>query len=178
MRRRAGGLRTDDGVRAAYRAHGAELYRFAHRSLGDPELAEEAVQETFLRAWRAGDRFQESLGSLRTWLFAIARNVVIDLDRARSVRPRLAEGDGHDQQGASSEALDAVLEAWQVDEALTRLSHDHRIALVEVHGNDRPYEEVAEELGVPVGTVKSRVYYALRSLRLALDEVGWSDDGA
>src|SRR6266446_152945 len=85
-------LTDDDGVRAVYAAHGPELYRFAVRSLGDRGLAEEAVQETFVRAWRAADRFDDALGSLRTWLFAIVRNVVIDLSRARAVRPaRTAE---------------------------------------------------------------------------------------
>src|SRR5215469_1195398 len=90
-------LANDDGVRAVYAAHGPELYRFALRSLGDRGLAEEAVQETFVRAWQAADRFDESLGSLRTWLFAIIRNVVIDMSRARSVRPALAaQGDPQD----------------------------------------------------------------------------------
>src|SRR5918996_1507058 len=84
----AGGI----SVREAYAAHARELYGFAHRSLGDAGLAEEAVQETFVRAWRAGDRFDPEIGSLRTWLFAIPRNVVIDLGRARAVRPGVAEG--------------------------------------------------------------------------------------
>jgi RNA polymerase sigma-70 factor (ECF subfamily) len=79
-------LANDDGVRAVYAAHGPELYRFAFRSLNDRGLAEEAVQETFVRAWQAADRFDDALGSLRTWLFAIIRNVVIDLSRARSER--------------------------------------------------------------------------------------------
>jgi RNA polymerase sigma-70 factor (ECF subfamily) len=82
-------------VRAVYRAHGSELYRFALRSLGDQGLAEEAVQETFLRAWQAANRFDERLGSLRTWLFAIVRNVVIDLSRARAVRPQVAGVDAN-----------------------------------------------------------------------------------
>src|ERR1700739_1831657 len=81
-------------VREAYAAHSGELYRFAVRSLGDRGLAEEAVQETFVRAWRAADRFDDELGSLRTWLFAIVRNVVIDLSRARAVRPGLSSADG------------------------------------------------------------------------------------
>src|SRR5476651_261718 len=85
-------LANDDGVRAVYAAHGPELYRFALRSLGDRGLAEEAVQETFVRAWQAANRFDDALGSLRTWLFAIIRNVVIDLSRARAVRPALAVG--------------------------------------------------------------------------------------
>ena len=83
-------LANDDGVRAVYAAHGPELYRFAVRSLGDRGLAEEAVQETFVRAWRAADRFDDELGSLRTWLFAIVRNVVIDLAREISRRRNVA----------------------------------------------------------------------------------------
>ena len=78
-----GALTRERDVREAYAAYAGELYGFSVRSLGVPGLAEEAVQETFLRAWRAGERFDPELGSLRTWLFAILRNVVIDLSRAR-----------------------------------------------------------------------------------------------
>jgi RNA polymerase sigma-70 factor (ECF subfamily) len=169
-------LASDDGVRAVYAAHGAELYRFALRSLGDRGLAEEAVQETFVRAWQAADRFDDALGSLRTWLFAIVRNVVIDLSRARAVRPALAPGTSIDEAGALVDEVEQVLTAWQVEEALRKLSFEHRHALVEVHYNARTYQDVAQDLGVPVGTVKSRVYYALKAMRLALEELGWSDD--
>jgi RNA polymerase sigma-70 factor (ECF subfamily) len=169
-------LGNDDGVRAVYAAHGPELYRFALRSLGDRGLAEEAVQEAFVRGWQAADRFDESLGSLRTWLFAIIRNVVIDMSRARSLRPALSvNGDGNDQIVLDDD-VERVLVAWQVEEALQMLSPEHRDALIEVHYKTRPYQDVARELGVPVGTIKSRVYYALKAMRLALEELGWSDD--
>ncbi len=168
-------LATDDGVRAVYAAHGPELYRFAVRSLNDRGLAEEAVQETFVRAWRAADRFDDELGSLRTWLFAIVRTVVIDLSRARAVRPGLASSDpASDDVLFVDQAFDRVLTAWQVEEALRMLSEEHRSALVEVHYKGRAYSDVALSLGVPVGTVKSRVYYALKAMRLALEELGWS----
>jgi RNA polymerase sigma-70 factor (ECF subfamily) len=169
-------LANDDGVRAVYAAHGPELYRFALRSLGDRGLAEEAVQETFVRAWQAANRFDDALGSLRTWLFAIVRNVVIDLSRARAVRPSLAVGNGASEPIVLDDDIERVLLAWQVEEALQKLSTEHRDALVEVHYKSRPYHDVARELGVPVGTVKSRVYYALKAMRLALEELGWSDD--
>src|SRR3954469_3438163 len=87
-----GALSRERDVREAYAAHSGELYGFAVRSLGDSGLAEEAVQETFVRAWRAGERFDPKIGSLRTWLFAILRNVVIHLGRARAGRPGVAEG--------------------------------------------------------------------------------------
>jgi RNA polymerase sigma-70 factor (ECF subfamily) len=169
-------LTNDDGVRAVYAAHGPELYRFALRSLGDRGLAEDAVQETFVRAWQASARFDDALGSLRTWLFAIVRNVVIDLSRARAVRPALAPGVATEDPSGLDDEVEQVLTAWQVEEALRMLSGEHQRALVEVHYNGRPYHDVAQELGVPVGTVKSRVYYALKAMRLALEEIGWSDD--
>jgi RNA polymerase sigma-70 factor (ECF subfamily) len=173
----ASALATEDGVRAVYAAHGAELFRFAYRSLNDRGLAEEAVQETFVRAWQASDRFDDRLGSLRTWLFAIVRNVVIDLSRARAVRPALAPGDTDGVIDLTDDAVDRILGAWQVEEALRMLSDEHRIVLVEVHYRGRPYGDVAAVLGVPVGTVKSRVFYALKAMRLALEELGWNDDG-
>jgi RNA polymerase sigma-70 factor, ECF subfamily len=163
-------LTKERGVRDAYAAHSGELYGFALRSLGDDGLAEEAVQETFVRAWRAGDRYDPELGSLRTWLFAILRNVVIDLGRARAGRPVPSDVDppelGH-------EPLEQLLVSWQVEEALRRIGDAHRQALVETYLRGRTYAEVGAELGVPEGTVKSRVYYGLRALRNALEEMGY-----
>jgi RNA polymerase sigma-70 factor, ECF subfamily len=166
-----GALSGERGVREAYAAHSGELYGFAVRSLGDSGLAEEAVQETFLRAWRAGDRFDPQIGSLRTWLFAILRNVVIDLGRARASRPAVAEGGIE----PTVEPFDEALLAWQVEEAMRRIGDQHRRVLVETYYRGRPYAEVAAELGVPEGTVKSRVYYGLRALRVALEEIGYDD---
>jgi RNA polymerase sigma-70 factor (ECF subfamily) len=167
----AGALTRERDVREAYAAHAAELYGFAVRSLGDSGLAEEAVQETFLRAWRAGDRFDPQIGSLRTWLFAILRNVVIDLGRARAARPAVASGGIE----PSVEPFDEALLAWQIEEAMRRIGEQHRQILVETYYRGRPYAEVAEELGVPEGTVKSRVYYGLRALRVVLEEMGYDD---
>ncbi|HEV7398758.1 MAG TPA: sigma-70 family RNA polymerase sigma factor [Solirubrobacterales bacterium] len=167
----SGALTRERDVREAYAAHAAELYGFAVRSLADPGLAEEAVQETFLRAWRAGERFDPQIGSLRTWLFAILRNVVIDLGRARSSRPGVAEGGIE----PSVEPFDEALLSWQIEEAMRRIGDDHRRVLVETYYRGRPYAEVAAELGVPEGTVKSRVYYGLRALRVVLEEMGYED---
>jgi RNA polymerase sigma-70 factor (ECF subfamily) len=168
---RSGALTRERDVREAYAAHSGELYGFAMRSLGDSGLAEEAVQETFVRAWRAGERFDPEIGSLRTWLFAILRNVVIDLGRARAVRPGVAQAGIE----PSVEPLEEALLAWQVEEAMRRIGEDHRRVLFETHFRGRPYAEVAEELGVPEGTVKSRVYYGLKALRVVLEEMGYED---
>jgi RNA polymerase sigma-70 factor (ECF subfamily) len=165
----AAALISEAGVREAYAAHGGELYGFAVRSLRDPGLAEEAVQETFIRAWRAGDRFDPELGSLRTWLFAILRNVVIDLGRARAARPEVLD----EAPEGVEEPLEQALLAWQVEEALRRIGTSHRQVIVESYFRGRPYAELAAELGVPEGTIKSRVYYGLRALRNALEELGY-----
>lgn len=170
-------LLPDAALRSAYGAHGAELYRFARRALGDTGQAEDAVQETFVRAWRASDRYDPARASQRTWLFAILRNVVIDQVRARSIRPPVvAAADLADPVSADGDdAIDEVITGWQVEAALGTLREDHRRVLVEVHWRGRPYAEVAAELGVPEGTVKSRVYYGLRAMRTALEDAGWRD---
>lgn len=167
-------LRDERSLRAAHRAHAGELYRFALRQLGDPGAAEDVVQETFLRAWRAAQSFDPRRGSLRVWLFAITRNLVVDHARRRAVRPAvpvetevlvaLADTDrGFD---------DVTMTVWTVEEALRRLSDEHRGALQETYLRGRPYAEVACELGIPVGTLRSRVFYGLKALRLVLDEMG------
>jgi RNA polymerase sigma-70 factor (ECF subfamily) len=168
----------DAALRTAYDAHGPELYRFARRALGDEGQAEDAVQETFVRAWRASDRYDPARASQRTWLFAILRNVVIDQVRARRSRPGLApsqprtDGEGEGDRG---DAIEQALIGWQVEAALATLAEDHRRVLVEVHWRGRPYAEVAADLGIPEGTVKSRVYYGLRAMRSALEAGGWRD---
>ena len=170
------GLRDEGEVHAAYVAHGPELYRFLLRGLGDPGAAQDVVQETFLRAWRAADRFDPDLASLRVWLFAIARNAMIDHTRAAGVRPwqgnlvdpPTAEAAG----GAVADPTEQLLRQWVVEEALHRISEDHRTAIVQTHLLERPYAEVATELSIPLGTLRSRVFYGLKALRVAMDEMG------
>ena len=169
-------LRSPEGIDAAYRECGAALLRFATRSLGDRGLAEEAVQETFLRAWRAADRYDAERAPLQAWLFAICRYVVIDMSRARKIRPQLAGGDTSAAlRDAGVDAIDKVVAGWTLEEALRRVGPEHRQVLIEVLIRDRPHEAVAADLDVPVGTVKSRVFYGLRSLRKSLLEMGWND---
>lgn len=170
-------LADEDAIRSAYSAHGGELYRFALGSLDDAGAAEEAVQETFVRAWRHSDRFDPDIASLRTWLFAIARNVVIDMARARAVRPARPVAGRPEGRESIADHADEVLRSWQVEEALSRIGPHHRHAIVETYYRQRPHEEVAAEAGIPVGTLRSRVFYGLKALRVALEELGWGDDG-
>ncbi|MEV8372104.1 sigma-70 family RNA polymerase sigma factor [Kribbella sp. NPDC056861] len=167
-------LSRDDGIRAAYSEHGAELYRFALRQLDDEGAATDVVQETFVRAWRAADRFDPSLASLRVWLFAIARNLVVDESRRRAARPVVPQP--HElltELGpVTDNPDDRAVMSWLVEEALGRIRPEARSALVETYLRGRPYDEVAAEQGIPVGTLRSRVFYGLKALRLAMDEMG------
>ena len=166
-------LSGEQEVRDAYAAHGAELHRFVLRATGDRALSEDLVQEVFLRAWRARARYDPQTASLRTWLFAITRNVVVDHVRVRAARPRtrpLAEDEGSTLTDPSDH-VHRLMQRWLVEEALRRLGEDHRTALQETYLADRPYDEVAAELGIPVSTLRSRVFYGLKALRLVMDEM-------
>ena len=147
------------------------LFLYALRRLGDRQAAEEVVQDTLVAAWRHAGRYDPERGSMAGWLFTIARNLAVDHDRRRSARPRLA-GPVEEAAPASSAEVDRALEAWQIAAALAELSAEHREAIVEVHYLGYPVREAAARLGVPEGTVKSRLYYGLRALRLKLEEMG------
>lgn len=160
-----------DLVRLLYDEHAGPLYAFCLRWTGDAQRAEDVVQEVFLRAWRNLSHVDLQTRSVRPWLLAVARNVMTDLHRAQQSRPQLVD-DGVLAQVPASDELDRAVESWQVAAALQRLSAEHREVLVHAHWMGRSVAETAAALGIPPGTVKSRTYYALRALRLVLEETG------
>jgi len=166
-----GGGEADAALRGLYRAHARPLYGYALRRLGDRGLAEEAVQEIFTRIWRGAAGFDPLQGSFRTWLYGIARHVVIDLERRRAARPAQAAHDAGDDEQAD-EPIERALLRWQVRAALDRLSPEHRQVVTMCHFEALSLREIAARTGLPLGTVKSRLSYALRNLRLALEEMG------
>jgi RNA polymerase sigma-70 factor, ECF subfamily len=161
-------------LRQLYSDHAGVLLAYVNRLLGgDAAKAEDVVQETLLRAWRHPEAVgpqRESVGSVRGWLLTVARNIVIDQQRARSSRP--AESFGLDQAATLPviAPFDQVLVALEVADALQALSAEHRAVIVELYYRDSTVAEAAQRLGVPEGTVKSRAYYALRALRVACEE--------
>ena len=160
-------------MRALYKTYGPELYGFAVSAVGHRGRAEELVQEVFTRVWRKADSFDPERASFRTWLYSIARNAVIDSRRRASVRPALASHEtADDEHVATDEALERALLRWQVSAALERLTPEHRQVIRLAHFQGLTLREIAERTGLPLGTVKSRTSYALRALRLALDELG------
>ena len=160
-------------MRALYRTYGSELYGFAVSALGDRGQAEELVQEVFTRVWRHADQFDPSRATFRTWLYGIARNAIIDQKRRAAVRPSLsAHAADPDERGSLDAELEQALLRWQVSAALDRLTPEHRQVIRLAHFQGLSMREIAERTGLPVGTVKSRTWYALRSLRLVLEEMG------
>jgi RNA polymerase sigma-70 factor, ECF subfamily len=163
--------RSGDELRELYRRYAPELFGFATNALGDRELAEEVVQDVFAQAWRRADQYDQRRASVRTWLYAIARNRIIDAHRRASVRPKLAEDDSLDSAAEVDAELDHAILRWQVTAALERLSPTHREVIRLAHYGGLSMREIAERTGVPLGTVKSRTSYALRHLRLIFDEM-------
>jgi RNA polymerase sigma-70 factor, ECF subfamily len=157
-------------LRRLYSRYERRLYGFGLRLLGDPGLAEELVQETWLRVWRSAGRFDPARGTARTFLFTIARRVAIDLWRRPSSRALGAEVEDADAVEARA---DEVLLAVTVRDAMESLSPAHREVLELVYDQDMRLTDIAERLDVPLGTVKTRAHHALRGLRRALEERGW-----
>lgn len=152
--------------------HAAALWGYCVRLTGnDRARAEDVVQETLLRAWRHSSVLDESQGSVRAWLFTVARNIVIDEWRSRRAHSEYAVAEVP-EVADSVDRTDQLLLSWVVAEALTKLSPGHRAVLVECYYRGLPVAEAARRLDIPEGTVKSRTHYALRALRLALEEMG------
>lgn len=161
----------DELVRALYADFGTPLLRYVTGLVaGDRARAEDIVQETLLRAWRHPEVLHHD--SPRSWLFSVAKHLVIDDFRARSARPAQSSLEGPSTDLATDGGIDAALTRFEVQDAIAALPGQHREALVAVYYRDLSIPDAARELGIPEGTVKSRCYYALRALRVLCDERG------
>ena len=148
-----------------YDLYAEALVKFLLRlTLGNRQAAEDMLQETLLRAWQNLDKLPEDLGSLRGWLFTVARRVAIDAGRAKMARPVEVTMTDRVREPVGPDLAEHVAAAQTIREALHRLSPDHRSVLVELYYRGSSTAEAARRLGVAEGTVKSRAHYALRSL--------------
>jgi RNA polymerase sigma-70 factor (ECF subfamily) len=162
----------ESGLRALYDAHAVALLGYALRLCGgDRARAEDLVQETLVRAWRHLDVLDPTAGPIRPWLFTVAQHLAIDAHRARRARPPEV-GEAGLAAVSGLDEMEGVLDRIVLVDALGSLSPEHRAAIVETYYRGRTVAEAARVLGVPPGTVKSRCYYALRALKLALTERG------
>ncbi len=157
-------------LKGIYEAHGREVLGYVTAALHDRAVAEEVTQEVFLRVWLHADRFDPARGTPRTWIFSIARNLVIDTIRRRAARPH-ALGVSEDAMGAGGDDIERAELRLVVVEALRRLTPDHREVVAHVVLGGEDLRETARRLGVPLGTVKSRLFYGLAGLRLAVVEL-------
>jgi RNA polymerase sigma-70 factor, ECF subfamily len=157
-----------------YRRYERPVFEFGLRLLGDRELAAELVQETFLRLWRTAGRFDESRGTVTAYLFTLARHLAVDLWRRPSSRP--LDPEPSEQLAAPGDATEQLLTRLVVDQAMAQLSAPHREVLALSFRGDLTQPVIAQVLGIPVGTVKTRSYHALRALKAALEERGVRGD--
>ncbi|MGI8679886.1 MAG: sigma-70 family RNA polymerase sigma factor [Jatrophihabitans sp.] len=163
-------------LRALYDEHAGPLLGFAlHLTAGDRGRAEDIVQDTLVRAWQNRHALDTNQGSMRPWLFTVARRIAIDHHRRRTARPTEIGGAAGDialMSAADAADVEAGLDRIVVLDALSALSAQHRDVIMQTYYAERTVAEAAQQLGVPAGTVKSRTFYALKALKLALTERG------
>lgn len=160
----------DESLRALHDSHASVLRGYVRRLTGDDARAEDIVQETMIRAWKHG--ITDSENGSRAWLFTVARNLVIDDVRSARHRHEVTTDELADR--GQADHTDALFDAMLIADALRSLSLDHRSVVVLAYYRRLSVAEISEELDVPPGTVKSRLHYGLRNLRLALQERGIS----
>ena len=172
-----GSLSSDARMHQLYELHGRKLHGFlTWLTYGQPQLAEDLVQETLLRAWRSIESLNPDPHTLLPWLLTVARRVAIDASRARRARPAQTVDADIADLPIEGDPIDQMLTAHTIRLALQRLSLEHHQVIVELYYRNRTVAEAARSIGVPEGTVKSRAYHALRALRSAIGTL--HEDGA
>jgi RNA polymerase sigma-70 factor (ECF subfamily) len=162
--------RQDELLQALHDSHGPALFRFVAHMTHDTNFAEDVVQEALLRAWKRPEVLILEDEAARAWLFTVARNLVIDDRRSARYRREISTEEIPDSSGPDE--TNSALDAWIVSDALSTLSLHHRKAVVAAYYLGQSITEIARQEGVPEGTIKSRLHFALRALRLSLQEKG------
>src|SRR5215203_7270114 len=165
-----GGAEVEAALSQLYDQYGRTVFGVGLNILGDRSLAEELVQEVFLKVWRSSATFDPSRGSFSTWLFRVTRSVVLDLyrKRARRIRP-VPYGDLHlaitrDSSAGPQEIADESWLSWRISRALEVLDAAHREVIDLAYFGGLSQREISERTGVPLGTVKNGAATAYRSL--------------
>lgn len=167
-----------DALAEAYRRHAGAVFGLARRLLSEPALAEEIVQEVFLRLWNTPEKFDPGRGSLRSYLLAQCHGRSVDLLRSDSSRRRREE---NQLRRAAEAGYDVEHEVWdmavaeQVHEVIGKLPVNERQAVELAYLGGHTYREVASILSEPEGTVKSRIRAGLKRMRQDLADSGMGD---
>ena len=151
-----------------YRRYARAVYGLALRRLGDRGRAEDAVQETFAAVWRSAASYRPERGSGARWLYAVARNAIVDRFRARPEQTAELSESASAEEGPDERA-EAGWVAWRVHRALEELPEHERTVVELAYWSGLSQSEVAEFLNVPLGTVKTRTRSALARLADILD---------
>ena len=160
-------------MKALYEEHAGPLWRYALRLTSDASRAEDVVQETLLRAWQHPEVIGATERSARAWLFTVARNMIIDERRSPKFRNVVAslEDSGVPERSTPDE-VDSTLDKMLIADAMAQMSADHRAVVERSYYRGWTTAQIAADLDIAEGTVKSRLHYAVRALRLSLQEMG------
>jgi RNA polymerase sigma-70 factor, ECF subfamily len=161
-------------MRVLFDEHAAALWRYAMRLTGDRARAEDVVQETLLRAWQHPEVIDDSDRSARAWLFTVARNMIIDERRSARFRNEVGslETAPEAPEDTGLNEVDSALDRLLIGDAMAQLSADHRAVIRRSYYLGWSTAQIAADLDIAEGTVKSRLHYAIRALRLTLQEMG------
>ncbi|MDQ4069765.1 MAG: sigma-70 family RNA polymerase sigma factor [Actinomycetota bacterium] len=165
----------EDALAEVYRRHGGAAFALARRLLYDRQLAEEVLQEVFLRLWNSPERYDPERGSLRAYLLAQTHGRAVDLLRSETSRRRREEREARESTGFGDDIEREVIDlttSEKVKEVVARLPADERKAIELAYFGGHTYRQVAVMLEAPEGTVKSRIRSGLRRLRKELDAAG------
>jgi RNA polymerase sigma-70 factor (ECF subfamily) len=165
----------EDALAEVYRRHAGAAYALARRLLNDNQLAEEILQEVFLRLWNNPERFDSERGSLRAYLLAQTHGRAVDLLRSETARRRREEREAREAPAFGDDIERQVIDltvSEKVKEVVGRLPDDERRAIELAYFGGHTYRQVAVMLETPEGTVKSRIRSGLRRLRTDLAEAG------
>ncbi|MDQ4213951.1 sigma-70 family RNA polymerase sigma factor [Microbacterium capsulatum] len=160
----------DERLTALYDVHAGPIRRYVVRLTGDSAGADDVVQETLIRAWRTPRILAQDPTTTRAWMITVARHIVVD--EVRSARRRHEQTVAELPERGGDDETDRLFDALLIEDALAALDPAHRVVIVAAYYRGRSVGQVAAELGIPEGTVKSRMHYGLRALRLALQERG------
>ncbi len=155
-----------DALGRIFDQYAGAVYSVVLSALGEPSLADDAVQETFVRAWRAADRF-DATKPMSPWLFTIARRTAIDVHR-RETRPTRGGHVAEQDVAVNLPGIEVSWQKWEIQRALAALEPDERELVKLSHFHGFTHSQIASRFGVPVGTIKSRSHRAHRRLAARL----------